>query len=160
MLKNNIHHDHMLIRMESIKFPSINDIPKFKKLLKKIISEIDMKLLGNPHIYYVNEPIQNKGITGICSITTSHLSFHVWENPGKEILQNEKSNCLIQFDVYTCGSLNKYHAKKILENLEIYVPTRIDIDILDRKKRLKLKYHSHWNNTEKSSFENWINEKF
>jgi hypothetical protein len=112
MLKNNIHHDHMLIRMESIKFPSINDIPKFKKLLKKIIREIDMKLLGNPHIYYVNEPIQNKGITGICSITTSHLSFHVWENPGKEILQNEKSNCLIQFDVYTCGSLNKYHAKK------------------------------------------------
>lgn len=160
MFKNTIHHNHMLIRMEMIKFPTIEDIPKVKKLLKKIISDIDMKLLGSPHIYYVDTPIQNKGITGTCSIQTSHISFHVWDTPDKNILQNSKSNSLLQFDIYTCGELTKHHAKLILENLNIYIPTRIDIDILDRKKSLKLKYHSHWNYSAKSSFKDWITSKF
>jgi hypothetical protein len=42
----------------------------------------------------------------------------------------------------------------------LYLSYIYHIFIIDRKKRLKLKYHTHWNNTEKSSFENWINEKF
>jgi hypothetical protein len=67
---------------------------------------------------------------------------------------------LIQFDIYTCGNLTKNDAKIILENLSIYIPTRIDLDILDRKKSLKLKYHSHWNYSTKSSFEDWLKNKF
>jgi hypothetical protein len=34
--------------METIKFPSINDISKVRQLMKKIVSDIDMKLLGTP----------------------------------------------------------------------------------------------------------------
>ena len=160
MSKNSIQHNHMLIRMETIKFPGINDISKVRKLMKKIVSDIDMKLLGTPHIYYVDTPIENKGITGTCSIQTSHLSFHIWETPEKGILENINSNSLIQFDIYTCGNLTKNDAKLILENLSIYTPTRIDIDILDRKKSLTLKYHSHWNYSTKSLFKDYVKNKF
>lgn len=48
MSKSRIQHNHMLIRMETIKFPSINDISKVRQLMKKIVSDIDMKLLGTP----------------------------------------------------------------------------------------------------------------
>jgi S-adenosylmethionine/arginine decarboxylase-like enzyme len=159
-MKNNINHHHMLIRIETIKFPIREDIPNVKKLMKKIISDINMKLLGKPHISYVDIPNENKGLTGVCSIQTSHLSFHVWETPENGILQNDKSVALFQFDIYTCGNLTKKEAKLILENLSIYIPTRIDIDILDRKKNLNLKYHQHWNDNGKLSFNDWIKSKF
>jgi S-adenosylmethionine/arginine decarboxylase-like enzyme len=160
MKNTNIQHHHMLIRMETIKFPEKKDVPKFKKLIKKIISDINMKILGGPFIYYLDKPVENKGITGICSIETSHLSFHIWETPEPGILQNSKSNALMQFDVYTCGNLTKNDAKLILEHLSIYLPTRIDVDILDRKKSLKMKYHNHWNDNGKLLFDDWIQLKF
>jgi len=160
MNNTEIHHNHMLIRMEMINSPTIKDISNIKKLLKKIIKDINMKLLGVPHIYYVETPHEKKGITGICTIQTSHLSFHIWENPGNHILQNSKSKGLMQFDIYTCGELTKNNAKSILENIKIFIPTRIDIDILDRKKTLKLKHHLHWNDNGKLSFENFLEKKF
>jgi hypothetical protein len=67
-MKNNINHHHMLIRMETIKYPIKEDIPNVKKLMKKIISDINIKLLGQPHISYVDIQNENKGLTGVCSI--------------------------------------------------------------------------------------------
>jgi hypothetical protein len=40
--------------METIKFPEKKDASKFKKLIKKIISDINMKILGGPFIYYLD----------------------------------------------------------------------------------------------------------
>ena len=160
MNENLIHHNHLLIRMELIKFPIKKDIKFVKNLCKKIISLINMKLLGKPNIYYLDEQIENEGITGTCSIETSHLSFHIWNSPEKEILQNKKSIGLLQFDIYTCGILTKEYIKIILKNLKIFIPTRINIDVLDRKKNLKIKYSEYWNDNGKISFEKWINLKF
>jgi hypothetical protein len=39
----------------------------------------------------------NKGLTAIVMIETSHIAFHIWD---------ESDPSLLQFDLYTCGSLD------------------------------------------------------
>jgi S-adenosylmethionine/arginine decarboxylase-like enzyme len=50
-----------------------------------------------PHATYVDTP-GNKGVTAIVGIETSHIAFHVWD---------EEVPAKLQFDLYTCGSLDK-----------------------------------------------------
>ena len=151
-----IQHHHMLIRMETMLCPKKTDISKVKQLIKKILVDIDMKLIGTPHVYYVDVPKANKGITSVSSIQTSHISFHFWNTPDNGILQNPKSKCLLQFDIYTCGTLTKHQANIVLQHLSVYIPTHINIDILNRKTRLKIEHHMHWNDNGKSTYENWL----
>jgi S-adenosylmethionine/arginine decarboxylase-like enzyme len=139
-----IHHNHLLLRMEIENSPIQKDIPKIKKLLKQIILDLNMNMLGSPHIYYLDTPKSNKGITGTVSIETSHLSFHIWESP-KDTLVNKHSKGLLQFDIYTCGELTKSHINNVLKHLDIFTPTNIDLNVFDRKKNLKLKYNYTWN---------------
>lgn len=139
-----IHHNHLLLRMEIENSPVQKDIPKIKRLLKQIIFDLNMNILGAPHIYYVDTPKSNKGITGTVSIETSHLSFHIWESP-QDTLVNKYSKGLLQFDIYTCGGLTTSQIKTVLNHLDIFSPTNIDLNVFDRKKSLKLKYNYKWN---------------
>jgi S-adenosylmethionine/arginine decarboxylase-like enzyme len=56
-----------------------------------------MKILMGPHATYVDTP-GNKGVTAIVGIETSHIAFHIWD---------EEMPARLQFDLYTCGSLDK-----------------------------------------------------
>lgn len=141
-----VHHHHLLLRMEIAIVPLKKNIPFIKKILKQMVSELNMKMLGTPHVYYADTFIANKGITGTVSISTSHISFHIWESP-KDTLINKYSKGLLQFDIYTCGGLSEQQINTILSNLNIFSPTRIDLDIFNRKKKLKLDYHYEWNKT-------------
>jgi S-adenosylmethionine/arginine decarboxylase-like enzyme len=142
-----IQHHHLLLRMEIQNVPVKQDIPKIKQLLKQIILDLNMNILGIPHIYYVDTPKSNKGITGTVSIQTSHMSFHIWESPQKTLL-NKSSKGLLQFDIYTCGGLNTHQLYIVLNHLSMFSPSRIDLDMFDRKQKLKLDYHYEWNNDE------------
>lgn len=64
--------------------------------LTKLVQEIDMKIIKGPFSSYVDKD-GNKGLTAIVMIETSHIAFHIWDevDPG-----------LLQFDLYTCGSLD------------------------------------------------------
>jgi S-adenosylmethionine/arginine decarboxylase-like enzyme len=55
-----------------------------------------MKILQGPFSSYV-DVVGNRGITAVAMIETSHIAFHVWD---------EQEPALLQFDVYTCGSLD------------------------------------------------------
>jgi S-adenosylmethionine/arginine decarboxylase-like enzyme len=156
---NHISHHHMLLRMETLLHPSKKDLPKVEELIKTIISELDMKIIDVPHVYYLDQPVNNKGITSATSIETSHISLHIWDTPEPDQLINKKSKSLLQFDIYTCGNLTKKQAKGVIKHLSIYEPTRIDIDVLNRKKKLKIDYSMSWNDTGKSSFDEWLNSK-
>ena len=158
--RKNIHHHHMLVRMESILHPSKAHIPEIRKLIQTIVKELGMQLIGSPHVYYVDSPASNKGITSASSIMTSHISFHYWDTPESGVLLNPKSKSLLQMDLYTCGNLSKEQAGIVLQHLERYIPTRIDIDILNRKSRLQLDEHLHWNDTGKRSFSDWLHNHF
>lgn len=67
------------------------------EFLANLVKRIDMKIIKGPFASYVDAP-GNKGLTAIVMIETSHIAFHIWDEPNPGVLQ---------FDLYTCGSLNK-----------------------------------------------------
>ena len=64
--------------------------------LTHFVDRINMKIIKGPFASYVDKP-GNRGLTAIVMIETSHIAFHIWD-------ENDPS--LVQFDLYTCGSLN------------------------------------------------------
>ena len=125
-------HKHIIIRAEVNKPPQ--DIRKVKKWLRKLVKAIGMRPLGRPIAVYVNTE-NNKGITAVQCIETSHIALHCWD---------EVSPAIVQLDVYTCGSLDKEIVLLFLDDFE---PIKVDyamidraefIDILKKKERVRL----------------------
>ena len=154
--KINIQHHHLLLRMETTKYPKQEEKPFVENLLRQIIIDLDMEIIGKPHLHYLKTPIENKGFTGTASIQTSHVSFHFWDQPAKDWLQNKESKSLLQFDIYTCGNLIRPHIRKVIKALSIYDPTHIDIDLMNRKYKLKMDAHYYWDNSNKITFDRWL----
>lgn len=139
-----IEHHHLLIRMETRKCPLESDKDFVAGLVKKIIRDIGMKELDEPRIYYVTHPRYNEGLTAIVPIQTSHIAFHFWTRAPSNVMRSKEGRCLLEFDVYTCGKLSRNSVKKILTALEIYEPTEVDIDVLNRKYSLKIVAQHRW----------------
>ena len=154
-----IQHHHLLLRMEMKTCPSARDKEEAGKLLQTIIHDIHMKPLDVPHIYYVKKPFYNEGLTAIMPIQTSHIAFHFWRNPDPVILKSRASRCLLEFDIYTCGSLTTSQIQKVLHHLSKYKPTRLDATLLNRKWSLAIDKHWHWSADEDASWSKWIESK-
>ena len=125
-------HKHIIIRAEVNKPPQ--DIRKVKKWLRKLVKAIGMRPLGRPSAVYVNTE-NNKGITAVQCIETSHIALHCWD---------EVFPAIVQLDVYTCSSLDKEIVLLFLDDFE---PVKVDyamidraefIDILKKKERVRL----------------------
>lgn len=88
-------HKHILVNAK-VKDPMRNEQEAID-FLTNLVNRIDMKIIKGPFASYVDKD-GNKGLTAIVMIETSHIAFHIWdeEDPGT-----------LQFDLYTCGSLNK-----------------------------------------------------
>jgi len=151
-----IQHHHMLLRMETKLHPTKSKLSSIKHLIKGIVSDLHSDILGGPYIYYQGKPHPHKGITGICSIQTSHISFHFWDTPSPQTLNHANSRSLLQFDVYTCGSLTLAKAMNVIRRLQIYQPTEIDVDIMNRKHHLKIDHTLRWNDRSGQSFEAFL----
>lgn len=155
--RNKIEHHHMLLRLELEGCPQKNDKEKIEKMIQQIITDIHMKSLAAPHVYYVENPQYNEGLTGIAPIETSHIAFHFWNRPDRKILHCRKSNCLLEFDIYTCGSLSQHNVGKVLHHLTQFKPTYGDITILNRNRGLKIDRHMTWNSEESNySWAKWL----
>jgi S-adenosylmethionine/arginine decarboxylase-like enzyme len=90
-----VEHKHILINARvNNSLGSTEDAVSF---LKDLVEKVGMKILMGPHATYVDTP-GNKGVTAIVGIETSHIAFHDWD---------EESPARLQFDLYTCGSLDK-----------------------------------------------------
>jgi len=90
-----VEHKHILINAKvNNSLGSTEDAVSF---LKDLVEKVGMKILMGPHATYVDTP-GNKGVTAIVGIETSHIAFHVWD---------EEVPAKLQFDLYTCGSLDK-----------------------------------------------------
>lgn len=139
-----IEHHHLLLRLELEHCPSKDDKERIEKMITQIISDIHMKPLAKPHVYYVETPKMNEGMTGIAPIETSHIAFHFWTRPDKQILHTPNSNCLLQFDLYTCGSLSQRNVASVLHHLTQFAPTFADITLLNRNLGLSIQRHMHW----------------
>ena len=124
-----------------------------------IIRDIGMNLLDKPHVYYVKIPRYNEGLTAIAPIQTSHIAFHFWNTPDKGVLQNPTSRCLLEFDVYTCGSMTPKQVAAVLRLLDQFDPTHAELDIFNRRNELKLDHHFQWDNRKNASWDEWLSSK-
>lgn len=105
-------HKHLLVNAK-VNEP-IRSEEEGKRFLIDLVSRIDMKIIQGPFASYV-EAVGNQGLTAVVMIETSHIAFHIWDEP---------SPALLQFDLYTCGKLDRDEVIKALkqtfniENLE------------------------------------------
>jgi S-adenosylmethionine/arginine decarboxylase-like enzyme len=89
-----IFHKHLLVNAK------VHDPMKSEEeainFLTSLVNRIDMKIIKGPFASYVDKP-GNEGLTAIVMIETSHIAFHIWD---------AEDPSLVQFDLYTCGSLD------------------------------------------------------
>ena len=153
-----IQHHHLLLRIETITCPEEGDKAAMSDFVKKLISDIKMAPLDEPRVYYMKEPKFNEGLTAITPIKTSHVAFHFWKYPVAKILHNEKSKCLLQFDIYTCGKMTREQIRHVLHMLTVYKPCHADMTLLNRKWSLSIDKAAKWDCVENSeSWSEWIN---
>ena len=74
--------------------------------LSELVNKIGMNIVQGPYASYVTEP-GNRGLTAMVMIETSHIAFHIWD---------EEDPALIQFDLYTCSTLDSDLVIKDLKN--------------------------------------------
>ena len=110
-------HRHLIIRA-TVANPPL-DCDAVHVWLCELCELIGMHLLAGPITARV-EDVGNRGVTGVCIISTSHIAVHVWDEPDPAI---------VQLDVYTCAELDP-HA--VIDHLDQFSPVNIDTHYLDR----------------------------
>ena len=158
--KKSIQHHHLLLRIETKKCPEESDKESMSDMLYELVKDICMKPLGKQEVFYVKTPNNNEGLTAIQVIETSHIAFHFWKTPEKNILHSKKSKCLLQMDVYTCSSLSSKQIAIILNEISRFEPTYANITLLNRKSSLTIEKEDTWISNKNSSWSKWLSEKF
>lgn len=156
--KSPLEHHHLLCRFETQSCPSAKDQEAVKEKLQSLIYDISMNFLGPPRSFYVTEPKWNEGLTALAPIQTSHIAFHFWKNPEKWILHNPTSHCLLQLDIYTCGSLTPENIARVLDEFSVYKPTHVDYTLINRQMTLYIDRHRRWDNRSPKSWTQWLDE--
>lgn len=124
-----IQHKHLIIRAE-INLPPVENIMYKKgfayvddrtvawlnKSMEELIKAIGMKVVLPARAVWIGE-LGNEGYTGQAGLETSHLTYHIWNNPEREIMFTDAPG-LLQFDLYTCGCLNEAEERFILDKLD------------------------------------------
>lgn len=154
--RKKVQHHHFLLRMETSHCPSEADKEDVRDLVERIVRDLHMKLLGEPRVYYVKYPRYNEGITALAPIQTSHIAFHFWKNPERRILHHRESKCLLQLDVYTCGSLHLKHIESLLHHLTHYGPMHVNATLLNRNYSLTLERQLLWDAGSGKKWVDWV----
>jgi len=119
-----IQHKHLLVNAKVIDpIKAEEDAVKF---LIHLVHKIKMKIVKGPFASYVDVP-GNRGLTAIVMIETSHVAFHIWDEP---------TPSLLQFDLYTCGELDAGLVKELLN--EQFNIVSMDYALYDREEGFKL----------------------
>jgi S-adenosylmethionine/arginine decarboxylase-like enzyme len=114
-----LYHKHLLINAK-VRNP-MNQEEQAIDFLKTLVERIDMKIIKGPFAHYVDAP-GNEGLTAFVMIETSHIAFHIWDQPNPSMLQ---------FDLYTCGSLDQ---DEVITTLAEYFDlVSVDYRMLDRE---------------------------
>ena len=159
--KQDIQHHHLLLRVETKSCPEESEKEAMADMIHQLVKDISMKPLGKQEVFYVREPKNNEGLTAIQVIETSHIAFHFWKNPDKNILKSKNSKCLLQMDVYTCSSLNNKQISVLLNELGRFQPTHANVTLLNRKWSLIIEKQDRWELSKNStSWAQWVEDRF
>lgn len=114
-----IFHKHLLVNAKVI--DPITSEEDGIEFLKDLVNRINMKIIKGPFASYVDVP-GNRGLTAMVMIETSHIAFHIWD---------ETTPSMLQFDLYTCGELDK---QVVLDALnERFAVDYMDYVLFDRE---------------------------
>ena len=117
-------HKHLIVRADIGWCPQEEDLNKISDWIRSLIKKIDMKLLAGPYTTYVNEK-DNKGMTSVAIIETSHIALHIWD---------EVSPGLMQLDVYSCADFNP---PDVFDKVnELFQTIKMEYKFLDRENKL------------------------
>lgn len=114
-----IYHKHLLVNAKVTE--PIQSEAQAEDFMHNLVDRIEMNILQGPFVSYV-EKAGNRGITSIVMIETSHISFHIWD---------EQDPAMLQFDLYTCGKLDKDEVLKAI--VERFAPTYLEYQLFDRE---------------------------
>ena len=90
--------------------------------LQELVQILNMNTFLQPISKYDNT-IDNKGLTGIVGLTTSHCSFHCWE------VSDSIPEAFINVDVYSCKD---FDPNVVIAHLEMFRIKSIVWDMVDR----------------------------
>ncbi len=119
-----LEHKHLIVRATVNKPPT--DPQYMEQWLLELIEKIGMKVAKGPIAFYSDMP-GNRGLTCMAIIETSHITMHVWDevDPG-----------LMEFDCYTCSSLDHHD---VIDFLDEFEPMEVNYMYLDREYDLTIK---------------------
>lgn len=112
-------HKHLLVNAK-VKTP-LDTEEKGIEFLRTLVEKINMKIIQGPFATYLDVP-GNRGLTAVVMIETSHIAFHIWDEP---------SPALLQFDLYTCGTLD--HVDVLDYIADIFDPVEAQFVVYDRE---------------------------
>ena len=112
-------HKHLLVNAKVINPMQSED--EAIAFLDTLVERINMKKIKGPFAHYVDAP-GNEGLTAIVMIETSHIAFHIWDKPNPSMLQ---------FDLYTCGSLDRDVVINTLA--EFFNLVEVEYKLIDRE---------------------------
>ncbi len=118
-----LEHKHLIVRAELDNPPM--DVAEVDLWIKELVEKIGMKILMGPYAVY-SEMENNRGLTMVAIIETSHIVLHTWDEctPG-----------LMQLDVYTCSELN---INDVFDAVQEFEPSKIEYTYIDRENGLTL----------------------
>jgi len=114
-----IYHKHLLVNAK-VKAP-LDTEEKGIEFLRTLVEKINMKIIQGPFATYLDVP-GNRGLTAVVMIETSHIAFHIWDEP---------TPALVQFDLYTCGTLD--HEEVMSYFAEVFDPVEAQFVVYDRE---------------------------
>ena len=101
-------HNHLLLNGYTYSPPTRSE--DLVAWMTEFVKKIGMKILQGPFASYVDVE-GNKGLTCVVMIETSHIAMHIWDEPVP---------AKIQFDLYTCGTLEEDFAlQNIIDFLKL-----------------------------------------
>lgn len=83
---------HLHLTIDAIVENPPRDEETAEKWLNDLVESVEMVKLGGPWVTYCDDP-DNRGLTGVVWLTTSHSSFHFWDNCEQPF---------VKFDIYSC----------------------------------------------------------
>lgn len=117
-MANLLEHKHLIVRAQINKPPTCPE--EIQTWIRNLISAIGMKVAMGPYAYY-SDMEGNRGLTAVTIIETSHMTLHCWD---------EVDPALLEFDLYTCSTLDK---SVVMDALEYFQPSEVSFMVLDRE---------------------------
>lgn len=113
-------HRHLIIRADIAKVPQAYHCARIEAWMSEVIEAIKMKELAPPKAVYCDDP-ENRGMTAVALLTTSHFVLHTWDNIDKPY---------IQLDLYSCSDFSPHQIIDLVGDK--FEATSITYKFLDR----------------------------